>query len=190
MKTLCLYLCLVVGILGAEEAKKPAPVMPPEVTLTTGRVLRKVEVIRWEKDRVVLKYSGGVDPIAFSLIKSITPEQLAELKAQGMERANIAAETKKLAAQVDAMKGELQRAREESDKRMGEAREAASRNGRLMEGQNYEQVRLALGTGPSRSNDYASGREEQRIYELQQETFYVYFSNGIVTSWQRSDRRR
>jgi hypothetical protein len=55
---------------------KPAPTMPDEVTLTTGRVLRKVQVIRWEKDRVVLKHAAGADPIAFSVIKSISLDDL------------------------------------------------------------------------------------------------------------------
>ncbi len=62
----------------AEE--KPAPVMPTEVTLTTGRVLRNVKVIRWEKDRVVLKHSGGADPIAFSLVTEPLRSQLAVIR--------------------------------------------------------------------------------------------------------------
>ena len=67
-------------MVNAEE--KPVPTMPETVTLTSGRVLRKVSVVRWEKDRVVLKYAGGVDPIAFSLIKSISREDLEAIRAE------------------------------------------------------------------------------------------------------------
>lgn len=73
---------IVVGLLGclsplpAAEPEKPAPVMPTEVTLTSGRVLRGVSVVRWERDRVVLKHVGGADPIAFSLFLKPTPAEL------------------------------------------------------------------------------------------------------------------
>lgn len=60
--------------------------MPSEVTLTTGRVLRNVQVVRWETNRVVLKYSGGVDPIAFSLFKSPTPDQLPAIRENDLEK--------------------------------------------------------------------------------------------------------
>jgi hypothetical protein len=79
--------------------------MPSEVTLTTGRVLRNVQVVRWETNRVVLKYSGGVDPIAFSLFKSPTPEQLPAIRESDLERkaatpAKANAEPRKIAGQV------------------------------------------------------------------------------------------
>lgn len=54
--------------------------MPTEVTLTSGRVLRKVEVVRWEEKRVVLRYAGGADPIAFTLFKSPTPAEVETLR--------------------------------------------------------------------------------------------------------------
>lgn len=78
-----LVACLTVGaasmLLSADE--KPAPTMPDVVTLKSGRVLRNVQVVRWEKDRVVLKYTGGVDPIAFSLIKEPSAGELDAIRA-------------------------------------------------------------------------------------------------------------
>jgi hypothetical protein len=79
--------------------------MPSDVTLTTGRVLRNVQVLRWETNRVVLKYSGGVDPIAFSLFKSPTPEQLPAIRESDLEKkaaatAKANAEPRKIAGQV------------------------------------------------------------------------------------------
>jgi len=55
--------------------------MPNDVTLTTGRVLRNVKVLRWEKDRVVLRHAGGVDPVAFVLFKIPAPEDLPAIRA-------------------------------------------------------------------------------------------------------------
>jgi hypothetical protein len=73
---------LLLGMLSAGAAEPaPAPTMPSEVMLTSGRVLRKVEVIRWEKDRVVLKHSAGADPIAFSLIAEPLRSELAGIRA-------------------------------------------------------------------------------------------------------------
>lgn len=79
--------------------------MPSEVTLTTGRVLRNVQVVRWETNRVVLKYSGGVDPIAFSLFKSPTPEQLPAIRESDLEKK--AATTTKATAEPRKIGGQV-----------------------------------------------------------------------------------
>jgi hypothetical protein len=82
MKTLLWALgmfALSIGLVAAEE--KAPPTMPSEVTLTSGRVLRKVQVVRWEKERVVLKHMAGVDPVHFSLIKSISMADLLSMQA-------------------------------------------------------------------------------------------------------------
>ena len=67
------------GLIGAEET----PTMPSEVTLTSGRVLRNVTVIRWEKERVVLRHAAGADPIAFSLVAEPLRSQLPAIRAAG-----------------------------------------------------------------------------------------------------------
>ena len=80
MKYLILFALLMTAVLAEEKTEKAVPTMPEDVTLTSGRVLHHVSVVRWEKDRVVLKYSGGIDPIAFSLIKSISREDLVAIR--------------------------------------------------------------------------------------------------------------
>lgn len=82
MKKLSMWLvALACGMFAAAaEEEKAVPTMPETVTLTTGRVLRNVQVVRWEKDRVVLKYTGGIDPIAFSLIKEPGPAELTAIR--------------------------------------------------------------------------------------------------------------
>lgn len=108
MKKLFIYLAVVIGMLGAEEAK-PTPEMPSEITLTSGRVLRNVKVIRWERERVVLKHSAGADPIAFTLIKSIPLEQLHAMQDAAINAAGrAAAETRKKQA-ADKVASEIKR---------------------------------------------------------------------------------
>jgi hypothetical protein len=65
--------------------------MPSEVTLTSGRVLRNVEVVRWESNRVVLRYSGGIDPIAFTLFATPAPAELPGIRKTWELEARLAA---------------------------------------------------------------------------------------------------
>jgi len=58
----------------------PRPAMPSEVPLTNGTVLHQVSVLRWENDRVVLKHSGGADPIPFDLIAEPLRSRLPEMR--------------------------------------------------------------------------------------------------------------
>ncbi len=100
-------LLLVLGtvLLSASDNDAAQPVMPDEVTLITGRVLRKVTVVRWEKDRVVLKHAGGADPIPFSMFKSPSPGELPAMRT-AWESATAAAtaetKAKQKAADLDA----------------------------------------------------------------------------------------
>jgi hypothetical protein len=41
---------------------------PTELKLTNGATLRNVSVVRWEKDRVILKHAGGIDPVRYDHI--------------------------------------------------------------------------------------------------------------------------
>lgn len=99
MKRLILTVILATSAWAAEE--KAAPTMPSEVTLTSGRVLRNVQVLRWESNRVVLKHSAGADPISFALFKTPTPAELPAIKLASTAVLNKSAEAKK-AAQAEA----------------------------------------------------------------------------------------
>lgn len=185
-----LVISLLDGALFGAEAEKPVPVMPREITLTSGRVLRDVQVIRWESNRVVLKHAAGVDPIAFSLIKSPTAAELKAMQQHGLAQAKVAKEIAKLTAENEARAAEIKALEAEADKRAEEAREEASRSGRLMKGQTFDQVRMAIGYYPVRQNEYDSGRQIQAIYERVDAVYYCYFTTGRLTSWQKSDPRR
>jgi hypothetical protein len=41
---------------------------PTELKLTNGATLHNVSVVRWEKDRVILKHAGGADPVRYDHI--------------------------------------------------------------------------------------------------------------------------
>ena len=41
---------------------------PTELKLTNGATLRNVSVVRWEKERVILKHAGGIDPVRYDHI--------------------------------------------------------------------------------------------------------------------------
>ena len=63
-----------------EEPAGPPPPVPSEVQLKSGAVLHRVTVVRWEKDRVVLKHAGGADPVRYP---HIAPSQKAAIMARG-----------------------------------------------------------------------------------------------------------
>lgn len=67
LRLLMLFAFLSAGVRAEEKEKLPAQ-MPAEIKLTTGGVLRKVSVVRWVKDGVVLKHQGGIDRIQFAFI--------------------------------------------------------------------------------------------------------------------------
>lgn len=72
IKSLLLSICLC-GSLFAADAQ-----MPSEVRLANGVVLKKVSVVRWTKDAVVLKHQSGIDPVQFA---NIHAEDKAKLMA-------------------------------------------------------------------------------------------------------------
>ena len=55
-----------------DENKETLLQLPTEVLLTSGLQLKNVSVVRWTKETVILKHSGGRDPISYA---SIVPAQ-------------------------------------------------------------------------------------------------------------------
>jgi hypothetical protein len=188
---LLLLLCallLALPLAADEKETKAPPSMPSEVTLTSGRVLRNVQVMGWRNDAVMLKHSAGANTIAFSLIKSVTKEDLEAIRAAHAANAEKTAEAKRKIAALDAEIAASRAATAAAEARLEEARERASRAGELMVGQTEEQVRRFLG-GWARRNKTRD--MEQVIFELQRGvTYYVYFRDGRVVDWDEMQRRR
>lgn len=81
MKQLLAVLSLAVAtMLFAADEKAASPVMPDEITLTSGRVLRRIEVQRWEKERVIVKHVGGTEALPFAVIKAPARELLVAVR--------------------------------------------------------------------------------------------------------------
>lgn len=136
-----------------------------EITLTSGRILKNIQVIRWEKERVVLKYSGGADPIAFSLIKSIPLKDLYAMRDAALEEMRA---EKKNKNRDQALAQELE--------------ELVSQN-KIARGMSMDQIRRSWGSPDKiNSTDTEYSHSEQWVYPSN----YVYFDDGICTAWQAS----
>jgi hypothetical protein len=91
---------------GAAEdpADVPLPV-PSDVQLRNGAVLHHVTVVRWEKDRVVLKHAGGADPIRYA---DIADSQREAIMARGRyELSHPPTEQPAAAAPAEAVAGSI-----------------------------------------------------------------------------------
>jgi hypothetical protein len=53
---------------------------PTELKLTNGATLHNVSVVRWEKDRVILKHAGGIDPIRYDHIDAAQRAAVLEVR--------------------------------------------------------------------------------------------------------------
>ena len=60
MRIILLLIALCASVFAAETLE-----LPETVKLTNGAVLKKISVIRWTSDGVVLKHAGGADPVRF-----------------------------------------------------------------------------------------------------------------------------
>jgi hypothetical protein len=58
--------------------------MPAEITLTNGVVLRKVSVVRWRDDYVMLRHIDGIDPVRYENIADPKPDVIRAIKAAAM----------------------------------------------------------------------------------------------------------
>lgn len=77
-------------------ANDPTPLDQPIATLrlTNGTVLRNVSVVRYDKERVVLRSSGGLGPIAYSYIPEPVRSQMLALRDAELKRRAAEAESK------------------------------------------------------------------------------------------------
>jgi len=164
-------LLAMVTLVTAEETKKA----PTEITLKSGTVLRKVEIVRYEPGRVILKYAGGIDPFRLDSMAESSRKDLvsyqktfesAKEEAAASERLEqLKSQARQLLAEQDAK--EVEQAIEEKKIRVGMTPEEAAR---------------AWGE-PIRKNKSGGsyGSTEQWVYPA---GVYVYFRDGRLTSWQ------
>lgn len=187
-----LFLFFAATLLGSEPEKKPILIQPiPELKLTSGTVFKNVIVVRYEKERVVLKSSAGVAPLAYSYIPEptralmIAERDVALAAGQKAEReARVTATERADAERVLAEKKAAdQKARREKI-------EAAIREKSLVVGMTPAEATHSWGA-PARKNTSGgkNGSSEQWVYATPMATYYVYFDDGALSSWQTSERK-
>ena len=176
MKTLRLLLVFVLGssVYAAEERKAENSPLPTEVKLTSGATLHRVSVVRWQKDTVVLRHVGGVDPIRYA---NIAPEQRAAFEAY-RESGIAAEETRNAAVRREAESQQATEAATAAKKQR--IRDAIAENA-IVVGMTREEAIESWGRPVKiNSSGGAYGSHEQWIYLHH----YVYFADGFLTSWQ------
>lgn len=71
----------------AASANTEAPAFPRELKLSSGAVLKNVTVVRWEKDRVVVKHQGGTDPVFYRHIAEPDRSRVLAVQANAEKEA-------------------------------------------------------------------------------------------------------
>lgn len=172
MKKILLSLCFLVGVVTAAEKPAEELKLPEEIVLKSGRTLKNISVVRWEQDRVVLKFTGGADPIPFSIITNVPLATLQKLRDAARTRKNAvdaevvkmrqAAENEKTQAQIDEAVADVKW-------------EELARKNKVAAGMPARWVLKAWGA-PLRV--HTAGGIEQWVFEKQ----YVYLKAGRVSS--------
>ncbi len=178
MKHALLFLFFAVACLAADD-RKPTP-LPDTVTLKNGAVLKKVSVIRWQKDAVVLKHQGGADPIRFEHMSSESRTIFESHREAGLAGEEI---KKKVIRERTAAEEESRQAVEVKKKRIAEAISERS----LIVGMTESEAVQSWGQPTTvNESDGARGRRAQWVYRKPSEKpVYVYFEDGFLKSWQR-----
>lgn len=146
--------------------------VPSEVTLTNGATLHRVTVVRWQKEAVVLRHAGGVDPVRYA---NITPEQRAIFEAY--REKGLAQEAAKEA--IVRKTAEAQRAAELAELDHKEKIRAAIANKELLTGMTADETIDAVGK-PQSVSQMGDGNvaREQWTYDR----YYLYFEKGILVA--------
>jgi hypothetical protein len=190
MKILALFLALAAAAI-CSEPQFAQPI--PELRLPNGTVFRNVTVVRYEKERVILKSNAGVggipyyyvsEPLRSKMIAERDVVALAE-KAEQQKAERVAAAAK---AAADDEREQKSRASSETRRR---TIEDAIRRGVLVVGMTESDVSKSWG-GPGRRNTSGGshGGLDQWVYTRPDGTTYLYFRDGLLDSWQKRERRQ
>lgn len=169
--------------------------LPDQIKLTNGFVMRDCEVLRWEKDSVLVKYVGGTVPIKFAnmspdsrkafesqqknaLIKQHRADELSAAMARSHDSGDSNDNGTEAAAKKDA----------------DEQKESAIQHGvtyhELVKGMTQDQVKQAYGYPNSTSDDSGSAtwtfaHRSKFVWEYDgtQKDVTLYFTDGRLTGW-------
>lgn len=176
-----------------KETKKPAFVQPiAEMKLTNGTVFRNVTVVRYTRETVVLKSSAGLGPLAYTLIPEPLRSQMIAERAVVLAAKSAADKGSAVAnAKKEAAARELDAANAELRAKRAERVEKAMRDQTLIVGMTSDEAIRSWGSPDSKNTSGGThGSTEQWVYRKgKMGTTYVYFTDGLLTSWQVSERR-
>jgi hypothetical protein len=188
MKTLSGWVLACVLVLSTGHAEETVAPLPNTITMKSGHVFAVKEVLRWKKDAVVIKHPGGADPIRF--------DYMAESdRAIWAERAKLALPEQEKLSALKARKAQAEererQASEEAEKERARLVKSAIERRVLIVGMTSAEATEAWGA-PMKVNASGGkyGQHEQWIYYRQvpgrrlPAATYVYFEDGLLTSWQ------
>lgn len=162
------------GFAADEKKKDELPPLPSEIKLTNGVTLHNASVEKWQTDRVTIRHQGGIAPIFYI---HIVPEQRKLFEARKVE--GIAA-TKTLQQLKDNQAGQATATEQRAADLRTRVAEAIRKKS-LIVGMTKDEAIQSWGR-PIKTNDSGGsyGSHDQWIYE----SHYIYFQDGVLTSWQ------
>lgn len=188
MKRTILALAFCATIAASEEIKP----LPSEIALKNNAKVRRIEnVVRWEKDRVVVKHAGGTDPVLFA---NMAPES----RAIWEERGKIALREQKKLEELQGLaaaerQDKEQQSRVDAEKWRGQVTQAVA-NHKLLTGMTPAEAIASWGRPGKRNVDSGSaGNHEQWVYIEGPAIIppvkrgYIYFDDGRLSSWSKSE---
>lgn len=173
--------------------------VPDQIKLSNGFVMRDCEILRWEKDSVMVKYVGGTVPIRFAnmdpesqkIFQSESKEALRKQKLGDTLTAQSLANARAYAPRIEKKSDEQTAAQKE----VAESKESAIKRGvtfhELVKGMTQDQVKQAYGY-PTSTYDGTNSA----VWTFAKRSKYVwadidgspkdvtlYFTGGLLTGW-------
>lgn len=158
----------------------------PELKLTNGKIFYEVVVLRYDHDKVMLRSKTGIGPISYQMISEPARSEFIAARdlAISTKKKKEDAAQKAIADKEAADRGKIQNA-----KTHAESVEAAIAQRKIIVGMTRSEAERAWGE-PTRKNTSrgSRGSREQWVYVRSKTVSqYVYFEDGLLTSWQSSE---
>lgn len=178
MKTMIalVFAMLAISMFAADQKQPETPQLPFQITLKNGAVLKKISVVRWDKEYVVLKHQGGIDPVRYTGMDDKDREIFEIYKAVGLVKDKARKDQINAQAQAESDAYVADMARKEK------IRSAISTK-HIVVGMTPSEAIESWGP-PDKINSSggSSGSYQQWIYGKY--GTYVYFRDGKLSSWQ------
>lgn len=154
--------------------------LPTEIEYKNGKKFGITSYEKWSSDRVVVKYDTGRSGTVF--FHHLIPSQADYLKQVAKEFSSMQESARRQRNEAEGARLNAEYEEEKAEKKRQKQFKRNISEGAIARGMSDSQVRESWGA-PIKINASAGGygRHEQWVYSKH----YVYFENGIMTSWQR-----